>query len=154
MKRNNRKETEEQPRMTVYEYEEKYSEKTGRKRAKGVLNTVIFVLAVFLFLCAFLIFKEFYAVNRYAGYAAAGILTVPPVSVPIAKQLIPAATAAALPPEEPPGERRVSRGFFVIFQAEVSVELPMANSSMFVFPRITQPAASSLSAAVALYGGR
>lgn len=76
MKRNNRKETEAQPRMTVYEYEEKYSEKTGRKRAKGVLNTVIFVLAVFLFLCAFFIFKEFYAINRYAGYAAAGILAV------------------------------------------------------------------------------
>ena len=76
MKRDERKENAAQTRMTVYEYEEKYSEKTGRKRAKGLLNTVVFVLAVFLFLCAFFIFKEFYAINRYAGYAAAGILAV------------------------------------------------------------------------------
>ena len=48
-----------------------------------------------------------------------------------------AATAAAEPPDDPPGTRVVSCGFFVILNAEFSVDDPMANSSMFVFPRKT-----------------
>ena len=63
-------------KMTVYEYEAKYSEKESRKKARGILNTLTFVLAVFLFLCAFFLFKEFYAINRYAGYVAAALLAV------------------------------------------------------------------------------
>jgi hypothetical protein len=36
----------------------------------------------------------------------------PPVSVPVAAGARRAATQAALPPEEPPGTRAVSQGFF------------------------------------------
>jgi hypothetical protein len=36
----------------------------------------------------------------------------PPVSVPVAAAHKRAATAAAVPPEEPPGTRAVSHGFF------------------------------------------
>jgi hypothetical protein len=54
---------------------------------------------------------------------------------------MPEATAAALPPEDPPGTHLVSHGFFVGPKAEFSVEEPMANSSRFVLPTATAPAA-------------
>ena len=60
-----------------------------------------------------------------------------------------AATAAADPPEEPPGIREVSHGLHVVWKAEFSVELPMANSSMFNRPKITAPAACNFSITVA-----
>ncbi len=43
-------------------------------------------------------------------HRAAGWRIEPPVSVPIAHGASPAATAAALPPEEPPGTRSRSHG--------------------------------------------
>ncbi len=58
----------------------------------------------------------------------------PPVSLPSAKGASPAATQAALPPEEPPGTQAVLRGLRVTWNAEFSVVEPMANSSMFVLP--------------------
>ena len=45
--------------------------------------------------------------------SAAGWRIEPPVSVPIAHGTRPAATAAAEPPEEPPGTRERSHGFSV-----------------------------------------
>ncbi len=60
-----------------------------------------------------------------------------------------AATAAAEPPPEPPGIRSRSHGLCVGPYAEFSVEDPMANSSMFVLPRITMSAARSRSVTVA-----
>src|SRR5882757_4846784 len=65
-----------------------------------------------------------------------------------------AASDAAEPPPEPPGMRVVSHGLWVGPYAECSVELPIANSSMFVLPRITTPALRSRAATVASYGGR
>ena len=61
----------------------------------------------------------------------------------------PAATAAAAPPELPPGTRVKSQGFDVGPKAEFSVEEPMANSSMFNRPHGIAPAALSLTVAVA-----
>ena len=46
-------------------------------------------------------------------HSAAGWRIEPPVSVPIDHGAEPAATAAALPPEEPPGTRRRSHGLSV-----------------------------------------
>ena len=60
-----------------------------------------------------------------------------------------AATAAAEPPEEPPGMRSRSQGLRVGKKAEFSVDEPMANSSKLVFPVMTAPAARSLPIAVA-----
>ncbi len=78
----------------------------------------------------------------------------PPVSEPIDSGASYAASAAALPPPEPPGIRSVSHGLRVGPYAEYSVEEPMANSSMFVLPSITVPAARSRSTMVESYGGR
>jgi hypothetical protein len=41
----------------------------------------------------------------------AGWRIEPPVSVPVAAGARPAATATALPPDDPPGMREVSHGF-------------------------------------------
>src|SRR5699024_9440797 len=84
---------------------------------------------------------------------AAGWRIEPPVSVPIARGASNPATAAADPPPEPPGMRAVSQGLWVAPNPECSVELPIANSSMFVLPRIGRPAARSFVTSVASYGG-
>ncbi len=78
----------------------------------------------------------------------------PPVSEPRARGENPAATEAALPPDEPPGTRVGSCGFFVGPNAEFSVDEPIANSSRFVLPITIPPAARMRSTTVAEYGGR
>jgi len=80
---------------------------------------------------------------------AAGCRMDPPVSVPIANGAIPAATAAAEPPEDPPGTRWRSQGLRVGPKAEFSVEEPIANSSMLVLPSTMMSAAASRSVTVA-----
>src|SRR3954467_8941826 len=67
---------------------------------------------------------------------------------------MPGASAAALPPDEPPGTRVGSYGLRVGPKAEFSVELPMANSSRLVLPMAMAPDARSRSTTVASYGGR
>src|SRR3954447_7942394 len=84
----------------------------------------------------------------------AGCRIDPPVSVPIASGTIPAATAAAEPPLEPPGDRSRSQGLRVTWNAEFSVEPPMANSSKFVRPMSTLSAARNFAITVESYGGR
>ena len=70
----------------------------------------------------------------------------PPVSVPVAAIAIRAATAAAEPPDEPPGTRvaRSLHGLTTGPNALVMLDEPMANSSRFALPRNVAPAASSL----------
>src|SRR3954469_10537612 len=87
-------------------------------------------------------------------HSAAGWRIDPPVSEPRPRAAIPDATAAALPPLEPPGTRLGSCGLRVGPNAEFSVELPMANSSRLVLPTNTAPAAARRSTTVASYGGR
>src|ERR671928_964103 len=84
----------------------------------------------------------------------AGWRMEPPVSVPIAQGAMPAATAAALPPDDPPGTRVRSHGFCTGPKPEFSFEEPMANSSMLVLPSTAAPAARSFATAVLVYGGR
>ena len=64
----------------------------------------------------------------------------PPVSVPSATGTMPAATAAALPPDEPPGTCAKFHGLCVGPNALDSVVEPNANSSMFSLPIGTAPA--------------
>ena len=81
--------------------------------------------------------------------SAAGWRMEPPVSEPMASGAWNAASAAALPPPEPPGTRSVSHGLRVGPYAEFSVDEPIANSSMLVLPRIGMPAARSRAVTVA-----
>src|SRR5690606_32217108 len=77
----------------------------------------------------------------------------PPVSEPRAPKAELAATAAAEPPEDPPGTRVMSHGLKLGPQAEFSVDEPMANSSRLVLPTITAPASRRRVTTVASYGG-
>src|SRR3954451_24730364 len=86
-------------------------------------------------------------------HSAAGWRIDPPVSEPRPRAAMPDATAAALPPLEPPGTRLGSRGLRVGPNAEFSVELPMANSSRLVLPIGMPPAATMRDTTVASYGG-
>src|SRR5262245_13103291 len=79
---------------------------------------------------------------------AAGWRIEPPVSVPVAPRQSRAATAAADPPDEPPGvsgvfEPRRRHGECTAPKCEVSLEEPIANSSQLVLPSSTAPSRQS-----------
>src|SRR4051812_26229402 len=69
-------------------------------------------------------------------HAEAGERRLPPVSVPVAAGVMRAPTAAPLPPLEPPGLFVGSHGLEVC-----GVPTPKANSSVWVWPSRTIPAA-------------
>src|SRR5262249_42089631 len=72
---------------------------------------------------------------------ATGALIDPPPSEPSASGAMPAATAAAPPPVEPPGVRLRSHGFLLAGAAFGSVNGQIASSGICVLPMTTQPAA-------------
>src|SRR5947199_10276298 len=79
----------------------------------------------------------------------------PPVSVPRPQVTMPAAIAAAVPPEEPPGIRVLSYGFFTAPANgdRLVLVMPNASSCRLVLPIMTAPALNSLSIEGALAAG-
>ena len=73
----------------------------------------------------------------------AGMRVEPPPSLAVAAGTSPAATAAALPPLDPPGVRDGSQGFRATPNALVLVKLSVPNSGAAVLPTGTAPAARS-----------
>ena len=79
----------------------------------------------------------------------AGVRIEPPVSDPVAAMHSPAATAAAEPPEDPPGIRNLSGLVLSLYGLRtapyqlVRFAVPIANSSMLVLPSMTEPSSSS-----------
>ena len=74
----------------------------------------------------------------------------PPVSEPKAQIASSAATAAAEPPEDPPGTQSRFQGLYVGPKQEFSVDEPKANSSILVLVyKIAQPACFNLRITVA-----
>ena len=69
----------------------------------------------------------------------AGVRIEPPPSLAWAAGTMPAATAAAAPPEEPPGVRSGSQGLRVGPKASGSVTGSRPNSGVLVLPKITRP---------------
>ena len=76
----------------------------------------------------------------------------PPVSVPVAAGTRRAATAAAEPPDEPPGTRAVFQGLRTGRNAEFSLLEPIANSSQLSLPSVTVPACARRATTVASKG--
>jgi len=76
----------------------------------------------------------------------AGIRTLPPPSVPTEQGPRPAATAAALPPEEPPAVLVGSAGLRVMPHRALSVTAFQAISGVVVLPRNTIPSSRSRAA--------
>src|SRR5689334_23354530 len=71
---------------------------------------------------------------------AAGMRIEPPPSLAPAHGTMPAATAAADPPEDPPGVRPRSQGLRAGPHAAGSVTPLAPNSGVLVLPKITSPA--------------
>ena len=67
------------------------------------------------------------------------------MSVPVAAGAMRAATATADPPDEPPGTQARFQALRTGPKYEVSFDEPIANSSMFVLPSVTEPAMPSRS---------
>ncbi|SKF29566.1 Uncharacterised protein [Mycobacteroides abscessus subsp. massiliense] len=85
--------------------------------------------------------RPWVGLNPTTPQKLAGIRTLPPPSVPMDIGAMPAATAAALPPEEPPAVRLGSAGLWVIPRWRLSVTPFQANSGVVVFPTMTMPSA-------------
>src|SRR5204863_389303 len=83
----------------------------------------------------------------------AGLRRLPPRSEPSANGSIPAATAAAAPPLEPPGVRDRSYGLRVAPKTGLNVCEPAPNSGVFVFPITIAPASRSRRTIAASLGG-
>jgi len=86
-------------------------------------------------------------------HSAAGIRTLPPMSVPSANGTQPEATAAPDPPDDPPGVREISQGLRVMPHSGESVNPEVANSGVFVLPTIMAPAVSSRSTSTGFQSG-
>ncbi len=85
---------------------------------------------------------------------AAGMRIEPAPSVPSAAEHMPAATAVAEPPDEPPDVRCGSHGLRVTPNVGDSVNAVAISSGTWVLPRITAPAARSRLTTSASAGGR
>ena len=84
--------------------------------------------------------------NPYTPHHAAGMRIEPPASVPSANGTNPSATAAALPPDEPPVFFVVSNGFRDGPKSGLSHVPRMPITGLFVLPTMIAPAASTRSA--------
>src|SRR6185436_235598 len=84
---------------------------------------------------------------------AAGCRIEPPVSVPVAPRQRCAATAAAEPPDDPPGTSAAfeflrRHGDTTGPKNEVSLDDPMANSSLLSLPSMMAPSRQRLAVTV------
>lgn len=67
----------EQPaKMTIYEYEEKYVKRQNTKSATFFLYLIAALIGVIFVWCFFTVSKSIWEMNKYAGYAAAGVSAV------------------------------------------------------------------------------
>src|SRR5438046_10751508 len=79
----------------------------------------------------------------------AGILIDPPVSLPSDARPRPAASAAADPPDDPPGMSWSFHGFWHVPKCGLSLVTPAGNSWRVVLPTWTAPASARRAVAVA-----
>lgn len=63
---------EEENKLTIYEYEQKYTKRENARGARLILIVIAAAIGVFLFFCLFSITKSVYDINEYAGYGVAG----------------------------------------------------------------------------------
>ena len=83
----------------------------------------------------------------------AGTVMEAPVSVPMLNGTIPSATAAALPPLDPPAVLVGSSGLRTGPKCALLLVIPKASSCMFVLPSSTAPASRSTLTIPASIGG-
>ncbi len=84
----------------------------------------------------------------------AGMRIDPPVSLPRLASPWPLATAAAEPPDEPPGIWPIRHGLWQVPKNGLSVLTPQAHSCMLALPTSTAPACAKRAVVVASCLGR
>ena len=72
----NKKKNEEEMKLTIYEYEQKYTKRENAKGARLALALISSAIGVFLFFCLFSITMRIYDLNEYAGYGAAAVSAI------------------------------------------------------------------------------
>ena len=112
---------------------EVYEARMGEAVAQAVADGVTHMIFGDLFLAD---------IRAYREQKLAGNRMLPPKSFPVPNHIWPAARAAAVPPEEPPGVKRVFHGLRVTPNTSLYVLPPAANSGMFDFPMTSAPHAS------------
>lgn len=75
MSRKNPKQNEDN-KLTIYEYEQKYSKRENARGARLALVLIAAAIGVFLFFCLFSITMRVYEINEYAGYGVAGVSVI------------------------------------------------------------------------------
>ena len=71
-----KKKIEEDGKLTIYDYEQKYTKRENAKGARLALALIAAAIGVFLFFCLFSITMRIYDLNEYAGYGAAGVSVI------------------------------------------------------------------------------
>ena len=74
-------------------------------------------------------------------HSAAGMRTLPPVSLPSPPRIRPAATPVPVPTLDPPGQRSMSHGLRWVGNGPSASGAPIANSIVVVLPVMTAPCA-------------
>lgn len=85
-----KKTNDDNEKLTIYQYEDKYVEKESYKNAKLIVQLIIAVLGVFLFIGLLNITMSAYELNQYFGYFVGGVSVIIFIFcyiVPIAKIL-------------------------------------------------------------------
>ena len=73
MSKKNPKKNETEEKLTIYEYEQKYTKRENVRGARLLLAIIAAAIGVFLFFCLFSISMRVYDINEYAGYGAAAV---------------------------------------------------------------------------------
>ncbi|MDE7082776.1 MAG: YcjF family protein [Clostridia bacterium] len=63
-------------KLSIYEYEQKYTKRQNVRGAKLLLKLICAVIGLFLFACLFFVSKSVYDMNEYAGYATGGVCVI------------------------------------------------------------------------------
>lgn len=63
-------------KLTIYEYEQKYTKRQNVRGAKIILRLVVAVIGLLLFACLFFVAMRVYELNEYGGYAAGGVCLI------------------------------------------------------------------------------
>ena len=66
-----RKEKSAEGKLTIYEYEQKYTKRENARGARLIIFLIAAAIGVFMFFCLFSITMRVYDINEYAGYGAA-----------------------------------------------------------------------------------
>lgn len=70
------KNKKEDKKLTIYEYEQKYTKRQNVRGARFILHIVAAALGVFIFFCLFSLTMKVFEINLYAGAGTAGVCLI------------------------------------------------------------------------------